>query len=300
MSSDGDSGEWRGRTSVHIDCLYWVKRDSYLPQGSQGLKNVTKEKLGYDPVEIDPENMLAMAASAPRHMASYSVSDAVATFYLYDKYIHNFIFSLCTIIPLGPEDVLRKGSGTLCESLLMVEAFRGNIVCPNKQTDALGRTYEGHLLEAETYEGGHVECLEPGVFRSDIPTEWRLVPAAFQGEEWGGQKSGASCPPRCRGAPESAQPLAAPLAAPLPPPLPSLPRPHRQGGPRADLRHRGRARTAALGRRQLRRGARGHRGRAGGAARLPCAARGPRHLPPRRRRHVPQHHPHEPPRAERR
>ena len=27
----------------------------------------------------------------------------------------------------------RKGSGTLCESLLMVEAFRGNIVCPNKQ-----------------------------------------------------------------------------------------------------------------------------------------------------------------------
>ena len=197
MSSDGDSGEWRGRTSVHIDCLYWVKRDSYLPQGSQGLKNVTKEKLGYDPVEIDPENMLAMAASAPRHMASYSVSDAVATFYLYDKYIHNFIFSLCTIIPLGPEDVLRKGSGTLCESLLMVEAFRGNIVCPNKQTDALGRTYEGHLLEAETYEGGHVECLEPGVFRSDIPTEWRLVPAAFQGEECGGRRVA----PRARGLP---------------------------------------------------------------------------------------------------
>lgn len=26
----------------HIDCLYWVKRDSYLPQGSQGLKAVTK------------------------------------------------------------------------------------------------------------------------------------------------------------------------------------------------------------------------------------------------------------------
>ena len=31
--------------------------------------------------------------------------------------------------------VLRKGSGTLCESLLMVEAFRGDIICPNKQTD---------------------------------------------------------------------------------------------------------------------------------------------------------------------
>jgi DNA polymerase epsilon subunit 1 len=97
------------------------------------------------------------------------------------QYVHNFIFSLCTIIPLGPDDVLRKGSGTLCESLLMVEAFRGNIICPNKQTDALGRTYNGHLLEAETYLGGHVECLESGVFRHDLPTAWRLQPAAFDG-----------------------------------------------------------------------------------------------------------------------
>jgi len=31
------------------------------------------------------------------------------------------------------EDVLRKGSGTLCEVLLMVEAYKCNIICPNKQ-----------------------------------------------------------------------------------------------------------------------------------------------------------------------
>ena len=36
---------------------------------------------------------------------------------------------------MSPDEVLRKGSGTLCESLLMVEAFRGDIICPNKQTD---------------------------------------------------------------------------------------------------------------------------------------------------------------------
>ena len=29
--------EYRGRFSVHIDCFLWVKRDSYLPQGSQGM-----------------------------------------------------------------------------------------------------------------------------------------------------------------------------------------------------------------------------------------------------------------------
>ena len=75
-------------------------------------------------------------------MASYSVSDAVATYYLYTTYVHNFIFSLSTIIPMGSEDVLRKGSGTLCEALLMVEAYTGNIICPNKQVDSLEDFHE--------------------------------------------------------------------------------------------------------------------------------------------------------------
>jgi hypothetical protein len=56
----------------------------------------------------------------PQILAQYSVSDAVATYYLYMKYVHPFIFSLCNIIPLRPDEVLRKGSGTLCETLLMV------------------------------------------------------------------------------------------------------------------------------------------------------------------------------------
>lgn len=38
------------------------------------------------------------------------------------KYVHPFVFSLCNIIPLNPDEVLRKGSGTLCETLLMVRA----------------------------------------------------------------------------------------------------------------------------------------------------------------------------------
>lgn len=38
-------------------------------------------------------------------MATYSVSDAVATYYLYMKYVHPFIFALCTIIPMEPDEV---------------------------------------------------------------------------------------------------------------------------------------------------------------------------------------------------
>ncbi|GBP24391.1 DNA polymerase epsilon catalytic subunit A [Eumeta japonica] len=141
----------------------WVKRDSYLPVGSQGLKAVAKAKLRYDPVELDPEDMCRMAAEQPQVLSNYSVSDAVATYYLYMKYVHPFIFALCTIIPLEPDEVLRKGSGTLCESLLMVQAFHANIVFPNKQIEELNKlTSDGHVLETETYVGGHVEALESG------------------------------------------------------------------------------------------------------------------------------------------
>ena len=39
------SGYYVCRASVHMDCLCWVKRDSYLPVGSQNLKAVAKNKL---------------------------------------------------------------------------------------------------------------------------------------------------------------------------------------------------------------------------------------------------------------
>ncbi|DBA81285.1 TPA: hypothetical protein ACH3X2_006902 [Trebouxia sp. C0005] len=168
------------RFAVHMDCMHWVNRDSYLPQGSRGLKAVTKAKLGYDPVEVHPEDMIRFAAEQPHKMASYSVSDAVATYYLYMTYIHPFIFSLSTIIPMPPDEVLRKGSGTLCEVLLMVQAYVANIVCPNKHTAQTETMYKGHLLESETYIGGKVEALESGVFRSDLPMRFKCKPEAYQ------------------------------------------------------------------------------------------------------------------------
>ncbi|GAT24472.1 DNA polymerase epsilon, catalytic subunit A/POL2 [Aspergillus luchuensis] len=164
---------------VHMDCFAWVNRDSYLPQGSRGLKAVTVAKLGYDPDELDPELMTPYASERPQTLAEYSVSDAVATYYLYMKYVHPFIFSLCTILPINPDDTLRKGTGTLCEMLLMVQAYQGNIVLPNKHKDPPESFYEGHLLESETYVGGHVESIEAGVFRSDIPVTFNVQPSAI-------------------------------------------------------------------------------------------------------------------------
>lgn len=173
-------GEYKCPSCIHMDCLRWVKRDSYLPVGSHNLKAAAKAKLGYDPVELDPEEMCRMASEEPQVLATYSVSDAVATYYMYMKYVHPFIFALCTIIPMEPDEVLRKGSGTLCEALLMVQAYHANIIFPNKQETVFNKlTKDGHVLDSETYVGGHVEALESGVFRSDIPCRFKMNPAAF-------------------------------------------------------------------------------------------------------------------------
>jgi hypothetical protein len=61
-----------------------------------------------------------------------------------------------------------------------VQAFEANVVCPNKHRADLEKFYNNRLLESETYIGGHVECLETGVFRSDLPTKFQLEPSAYE------------------------------------------------------------------------------------------------------------------------
>lgn len=255
------NGEFRGRSAVHLDAFAWVKRDSYLPHGSQGLKAVTKAKLGFDPIEINAEDMLRFAVEDPFYMASYSVSDAVSTYYLYMKYVHLFIYSLCTVLPLNAEDVLRKGSGTLCEMLLMVEAFRNGIVYPNKQIESPLRFYEGHLLESDSYIGGTVECLESGVYRNDLPADFALDASAFE-ELIAAVDQMLTFSIEMENGVRPAYPLFLLAASPR--------------------------------RRQLRLRSPADRLSAGAASRPPFAPRNARHLPPGRRRDVPQHHPLQP------
>lgn len=157
---------------IHLDCYKWVQRDSYLPMNNQGLKDVTRIKLGYDPDEIDPEDMVLFAKDDPQKLASYSVSDAIATFHLYYKFVHPHIYSICSLIPTPPVQALCKGSGTLCEALLISEAISyGVLIPPRKKIDGL-EYYEGHIAENLTYIGGHVESLKAGIFRSDFDTEF--------------------------------------------------------------------------------------------------------------------------------
>ncbi|KAK2196352.1 bifunctional DNA polymerase epsilon [Babesia duncani] len=180
------NGVYSNALTLNMDCYKWVERDSYLPFGSRTLKQVCKIKLEYNPVEIDPEDMVPLALSNPQKLAVYSVSDAVITYYLYMKFIHNFVLALCFILPLQPNDVLRQGSGTLCENLLMAEAYNSGILFPNKHT-AKGIEYyfdqnteRQHLIYDNSYVGARVESLRCGLYRDDLKEKFKLDPLAYQ------------------------------------------------------------------------------------------------------------------------
>jgi len=43
-------------------------------------------------VQHQPEDMVRFAKETPVRMATYPVSDAVTTYYLYETYVHMFVF----------------------------------------------------------------------------------------------------------------------------------------------------------------------------------------------------------------
>ncbi|CAF3984993.1 unnamed protein product, partial [Rotaria sp. Silwood1] len=70
---------------------------------------------------------------------------------------------------------------TLCETLLMVQAFMADVIFPNKHEDEQYKyTDDSHLLISETYVGVSVEIFESDVFRSDIPCRFKIVPETVE------------------------------------------------------------------------------------------------------------------------
>lgn len=61
-----------------------------------------------------------------------------------------------------------------------MQAHKANVICPNKHQSDSEKFHKNRLLECETYIGGHVECLESGVFRSDIPIKFQFDPSAYE------------------------------------------------------------------------------------------------------------------------
>ena len=62
----------------------------------------------------------------------------------------------------------------------MAQAFRGNIIFPNKKETKFERYFNNRLIESDTYVGGHVEALKTGIYRSDFPQKFKIDKFAYQ------------------------------------------------------------------------------------------------------------------------
>ncbi|CAF3063069.1 unnamed protein product [Rotaria sp. Silwood2] len=63
----------------------------------------------------------------------------------------------------------------------MVQTFMANVIYPNKHEEEQYKyTNDGHLFVTETYVGANVEALKSGVFRSNIPYRFKIVPGTVQ------------------------------------------------------------------------------------------------------------------------
>ncbi len=62
----------------------------------------------------------------------------------------------------------------------MAKAFKNGIVFPNRFQKREEKFFRNHPIEKETYVGGYVECLNNGIYRSDIPTDFKVQSEEYE------------------------------------------------------------------------------------------------------------------------
>lgn len=159
---------------IHLDLIYWVIRDSYLPMGKRRLKDVAKAKLSFEADDLDPEQMMQLAKTNPTQMLHYNISDVVTTYILNKKFVENFIFALGSIIPLPPDKLLRKGTGKICDTGILAVAKKKKIKIENKPEEKKSLLFNDHVCKSETYMGGSVESNVVGIYNGKHKTEFNI------------------------------------------------------------------------------------------------------------------------------
>lgn len=149
---------------IHLDILYWVKRDSYAPMGERGLKDMCKSKLRFEPDEINYMEMMDCAKNDPLKMLHYNASDVICTKLLSDEFVFNFLLNLGNDIGHSMDYLLRKGTAGLSNRLLMSICRQRNILIASKASGRTTHIYDNRVLKTQSYVGGSVESTVQGLY----------------------------------------------------------------------------------------------------------------------------------------
>lgn len=145
---------WKKDGYIFLDVIRYIERDSYLSKGNRGLKDVSKIKLGIEPLEIDHEETVSILSmienrwgnpNSPEYdierckrevqaLAYYCASDVFITSILLEKHVTDLDVSLSTIIPMTVFESARKRRGPMIEAMLLKRMHENGMIAPNKVT----------------------------------------------------------------------------------------------------------------------------------------------------------------------
>lgn len=161
--------------SVHIDALYWVNRDSMLPNGKRGLKIVSEIKLGVPEAKrVDHNQMLELCQADPRTVIEYNASDVILTEKLCLDFVCLLNLTLGTEVPKPSDEISRSGSGSVSEHAIMLVYKKNGIKIEDKTPNRTSHIFQDVVSKTSTYAGGSVECSVMGVQCGKFPEEFEV------------------------------------------------------------------------------------------------------------------------------
>ncbi|NPA62917.1 MAG: DNA polymerase [Methanococci archaeon] len=153
---------------VHID-LYPISR-RLLKLTKYTLEDVVYNLFGIEKLKIPHTKIVDYWANNDEILIEYSLQDAKYTHKI-GKYFFPLEVMFSRIVNQTPFEITRMSSGQMVEYLLMKNAFKENMIVPNKPDE---KEYRKRLLTS--YEGGYVKEPEKGMFEDIISMDFRCHP----------------------------------------------------------------------------------------------------------------------------
>ena len=152
---------------IHID-LYPISR-RLLKLTKYTLEDVVYNLFGIEKLKIHHTKIVDYWINNDELLIEYSLQDAKYT-YKVGNYFFPLEVMFSRIVNQTPFEITRMSSGQMVEYLLMKNAFKENMVVPNKPDE---EEYKRRLLT--TYEGGYVKEPEKGIFEDIVSMDFRSL-----------------------------------------------------------------------------------------------------------------------------
>ncbi|AIJ05865.1 DNA polymerase II, family B [Methanocaldococcus bathoardescens] len=152
---------------VHID-LYPISR-RLLKLTKYTLEDVVYNLFGIEKLKIPHTKIVDYWVNNDKNLIEYSLQDAKYT-YKVGNYFFPLEVMFSRIVNQTLFEITRMTSGQMVEYLLMKNAFKENMMIPNKPDE---EEYRRRL--STTYEGGYVKEPEKGMFEDIISMDFRSL-----------------------------------------------------------------------------------------------------------------------------